>query len=497
MTRLTFRAVLALTLAALAPLGCGDKDTTGEDSVATDDSTATDDTGEPAGDADADGFTAADGDCDDNNAAVNPGAAETPYNGLDDDCDATSPDDDLDGDGYVKGADCNDGDDAVNPGAAEVCDGADNDCDGLVDPDGSGGGDTFYLDSDGDGFGDDGATVEACAAPEGYVEAAGDCDDGDASFNPGAVEDDCTDPTDYNCDGSTGFADADGDGFAACEECDDTNKSVNPRATETCDSLDNNCDGNVDEGVTSTYYADSDSDTFGDPKSSVAACSAPKGYVTDKTDCNDSSRAINPKATEVCDASDTDEDCDGLADDDDTSVTGTSVYYVDKDSDGYGTTSTSSGSSTKACDQPKGYSTTSDDCDDADSTINPGATEVEDREDNDCDGDIDEVSYTYTHDADIQPIWNASCKGCHTGGGSSGKLKLDSGYSAIVSVKSTQATSYNLIEPSSTSKSYLWLKLQGTHTSVGGSGASMPKGSTMSASDLAKIETWISEGAPN
>ena len=501
MTRLTLRSVFALTLAALLPLGCGDKEPAGDDSVPTDDSTVTDDTddtddtSEPESDADADGFTVEDGDCDDNNAAVNPSVAETPYNGVDDDCDPTSPDDDLDGDGYIKGADCNDGDDAVNPGAAEVCDGSDNDCDGLVDPEGSGGGSTFYLDTDGDGYGDDSVTVESCAAPEGYVALDGDCDDSDASFNPLAVEDDCTDPTDYNCDGSTGFADADGDGFAACEECDDTNKSVYPSAKETCDSLDNNCDGDVDEGVTSTFYADGDSDGYGDAKTSTESCSAPRGYVSDATDCDDGNRAVNPKATEVCDTKDTDEDCDGLVDDDDSSVTGTTTYYVDKDLDGYGSSSASS--STKACDEPAGYSTTTDDCDDTDSTINPAATEVTDRVDNDCDGDIDEVSYTYTHDTDIQPIWNVSCKGCHTGGGSSGKLKLDSGYSAIVSVKSTQATSYNLVEPGDTTKSYLWAKLQGTHASLGGSGATMPKSGTISASDLAKIETWIDEGAPN
>ena len=322
MTRLTLRSVLALAFVVLTPLGCGDKEPAGDDSVATDDSTTTDDTNEPASDVDGDGFTAEAGDCDDNDAAVNPGASETPYNGVDDDCDATSPDDDLDGDGYVKGADCNDGDDTVNPGAAEVCDGADNDCDGLVDPDGSGGGATFYLDTDGDGYGDDAMTVESCAAPEGYVELAGDCDDGDASFNPLAAEDDCTDPTDYNCDGSTGFADADADGFAACEECDDTNKSVNPRATETCDSLDNNCDGSVDPASSSgctTYYLDSDGDGYGSSTSSSCLCSPSASYkVTNSTDCYDSNSKASPAQTGyfTTDRGDGsyDYDCDGAED---------------------------------------------------------------------------------------------------------------------------------------------------------------------------------------
>ena len=55
----------------------------------------------------------------------------------------------------------------------------------------------------------------------------GDCDDDDAIYNPGATEDDCTDPIDYNCDGSVGSVDLDGDGFWACEECDDTDASIN------------------------------------------------------------------------------------------------------------------------------------------------------------------------------------------------------------------------------------------------------------------------------
>ena len=75
MTRLTLRSILALAFVMLTPLGCGDKEPSGDDSVPTDDSSPTDDTGEPASDVDGDGFTAEAGDCDDNDAAVNPGAA--------------------------------------------------------------------------------------------------------------------------------------------------------------------------------------------------------------------------------------------------------------------------------------------------------------------------------------------------------------------------------------------------------------------------------------
>ncbi len=83
-----------------------------------------------------DGFVADNTDCDDDDADVNPGAEEVAYDGVDNDCSAGSPDDDLDGDGYVLADDCDDGDADVNPGAEDTCgDGSDNDCDGTADQD--------------------------------------------------------------------------------------------------------------------------------------------------------------------------------------------------------------------------------------------------------------------------------------------------------------------------------------------------------------------------
>ncbi len=170
-------------------------------------------------------------------------------------------------------ADCNDEDAAVGPGQIEVCNGIDDDCDGVVDGNAVDA-PTFYADADGDGAGTIGASGVFCDAPTGYVSNADDCNDSDAMVHPGAVEDDCTDPKDYNCDGSVGYANADGDGFAACEDCDDDNGSISPNAVEICDAVDNNCDGAVDEAGAfgeAIWYSDKDLDGFGDPSASSSA----------------------------------------------------------------------------------------------------------------------------------------------------------------------------------------------------------------------------------
>jgi len=92
-------------------------------------------------------------------------------------------------------------------------------------------------------------------------------------------------------------------------DCNDANAAVHPSATEPCNTVDDNCNGQIDEGVKSTFYRDADSDGYGNAASSVQACSAPAGYVANNTDCNDTNGAIHPNATEVCNGGD--EDCDG------------------------------------------------------------------------------------------------------------------------------------------------------------------------------------------
>ena len=171
--------------------------------------------------------------------------------------------------------------------------------------------------------------------------------------------------------------DIDGDGYSTCNgDCDDTDFNVNPGVTEVCDSKDNNCDGQIDEGMTITFYSDNDGDSYGDPTSSIESCSAPSGYVDDNTDCNDNNFNVNPGATEVCNG--VDDDCNGNIDEGLPDYT----FYYDSDSDGYGDPN----NSIEACSAPMGYTTNNSDCDDNNGGVNPGATEVcDDSIDNDCD----------------------------------------------------------------------------------------------------------------
>ena len=246
---------------------------------------------------------------------------------------------------------------------------------------------TWHSDADGDTFGDDTLTMEACDPPPGYVAIGGDCDDADAAFYPAAVEADCADPNDYNCDGSTGYADADGDGFAACVECDDAEGAINPAAAELCDGLDNNCDGAIDEPSAVdalTWYQDNDADLYGDASVTATSCSQPAGYVAAATDCDDADSAVNPAAAELCDG--LDNNCDRTIDE--PSAVDALTWYQDNDADRYGDASVTSTS----CSQPVGYVADAADCDDADSAVNPAAAELCDRLDNDCDGTIDDAS---------------------------------------------------------------------------------------------------------
>ena len=281
---------------------------------------------------------------------------------------------DADQDGWDETQDCDDSNAEVNPGAVETCNGIDDDCDGLIDDedDAVTDRDPYYTDGDGDGYGDEGGTVVfACEQPSGSASSNDDCDDEDADIHPDAPEEDCTDPTDYNCDGSVGYDDADGDGFPACEDCDDA-------------------DGAITTG--DTYYADADGDGYGDEDNTTEACSLPSGYVENFEDCDDADYDTNPSVEEECEDG-IDNDCDGLTDDADLAR-----WYEDADGDGFGSES----GGFIQCEAPSGYVEDNTDCDDDDADINPDAEEVwYDGVDQDCDDadDYDQDGDGYEYDA--------------------------------------------------------------------------------------------------
>ncbi len=217
---------------------------------------------------------------------------------------------------------------------------------------------TAYEDNDDDGFGNPNEEVEVTELSDGLVLDNTDCDDTDASINPDATEIPDND-VDENCDGLkdlTWFEDADEDGFGNTEvmqvgdvapdgfvgnndDCDDTDENINPDADEIPDNdVDENCDGIK----TYTWYEDSDGDGYGNAESIEIAAEQPTGYVSNDEDCNDNNELVNPDAVEIK-GNDVDENCDGNVE---SAVCGDGVEDVGEECDDGGTTSEDGCSST-------------------------------------------------------------------------------------------------------------------------------------------------------
>ena len=189
--------------------------------------------------------------------------------------------------------------------------------------------------------------------------------------------------SDGGSDGGTDDVDSDGDGTLDADDCAPDDPAIHPGATEVCDDVDNDCDGTTDgaDAVDATlWYADADSDTFGDiDDPGTAACSAPAGSLADNSDCDDTDPLINPGAAERCNGGD--DDCDGETDE--AGADGEVSWYLDLDGDGYG----DSDDAALGCDAPSGRVGDDSDCDDSEGLVNPGQAEVcSDGLDNDCDG---------------------------------------------------------------------------------------------------------------
>jgi hypothetical protein len=204
----------------------------------------------------------------------------------------------------------------------EYCNEVDDNCDGTIDELNAVDLNTFYEDTDNDGYGVSSSTTEACAAPTNYSAVSGDCDD--------------------------------------------TNDAVFPNGLELCNGIDDDCDGNIDGSDAAdidVFYADADEDGFGDQTQSISTCTQINGFVDNDQDCDDANFDVNPNGTETC--NDVDDDCNGVIDDE--SLLPFTTYYLDNDGDGYGNPS----SSISDCTPPVGYTTNDDDCNDLNDTLSP------------------------------------------------------------------------------------------------------------------------------
>ncbi len=334
------------------------------------------------------------GDCNDALSSINPGAQER-CDGIDNDCDTQS----LDGTGestFGQSTTCGIGQcrntgtvvctasTLVNtcttlPSSSETCDGIDNNCNGISDEGGVCLPTNYYCDTDGDSFYSlavSGTCTGFSCIPTGCRATIGtDCADSLASINPAAadlcdsINNDCniqspdgSAETWYNTNTFCGVGGCSATGKNLCIGGRQTNtcSPLSP-AIETCNSIDDDCDGTTDENVMNVYYLDSDHDLYGNLTESRFSCFPPADYVINHDDCHDSNPSIHPGTVEVCNNL-LDDNCNTLVD---TQELSCQPVCTDVDSDG--------------------YCLEADDCDDLNSSIHPGSLDLCNNVDDDCD----------------------------------------------------------------------------------------------------------------
>jgi hypothetical protein len=399
-------------------------------------------------------------DCDDAQASVYPGALELCDSAnVDEDCDATTRGGvDVDGDGFEDarccngsgatacGTDCNDAVRGANPMAVEVCNLIDDDCDTRIDEGVSVMG---FADMDGDGRGNPAAPRTACNDAAQFSVHGDDCDDNNALRSPTLPEvcdgqdNDCVGAGDTGASAALWYLDRDGDGFGSPSEtqflcarptadvgayvllgtdCDDAVAATNPAQAERCDGRDNNCNGLADFVIAPGNLEDDDRDGIAD-----LGCSPVAG-----TDCDDRDPVSGPGSAEVCDGRDN--DCDGMIDDGASSYT----FYRDEDGDGFG--SAASGVII-ACASISGYVRQGNDCSDLNAMRYPGAPELCNGLDDDCNGSADDFPSGVEVCAPSGNVANACVRGrCRASGCTLGHGECDGNPATVCEADTTQPT---------------------------------------------------------